>query len=303
MPRPVTTGDTRQRWTVQGGPGTGQVVPRSNPVPVPGGNPDPRVITPRPTDPPYPGWLNGNSGTGPDRRSPTQGGGWVGGGTPTPGTNPGPTFGQGMLPAVERDVNSFATSPNQIGATPFWQSPGILSASQDVVGSNVANNPAVAAAVNDFNLNTAPTIENQMALSGLGRTSATANALARAQAQMLTPLYQQALDLENQRLGRQSGAVESELGRRDAAQQREAQALQTQASMLLGYGQTQTDRLNSAIQTAMANGATERDIRQQYGDAAYNDFMRRQALSEESTFGPFGNTIGSMFGSTVRQSK
>ena len=251
---------TGQPWSTPVNPGQGGVVPRVPPV-LPPGAPPPITIPPRPPNGPpgvpTPPWNPRQPG-GPPAPPP---------GDPRGGGNPATAFGVSAAPGELRAIDQY-TQANPAGG-----------------GNQIANNPAVTAAINDFNLNAAPTIENQMALSGLGRTSATANALARAQASMLTPLYQQSLNLA------------------DAAAARQAAAVQSQAAMLLGYGQDQTNRLDNAIQQSLAAGQDERAIRQQYGDAAYNDFMRRQALSEESTYGPFGQTVGSQFGSTVHQSK
>lgn len=301
---------TRYTATYSSQPQTTVVAPAGSRIgPILSAKPKPatRPVAPRPTDPPPPappspgsGGGGGNTGTGPDR-----GGGGGGGGTTNTGSglppspwgqqNPGQTL-NGL------DASGYMTS-GQTGETPFWESPEIIAAQQGIDPEAIKNSPAVAAALQDFNLNVAPGIQNSMALSGLGRTTATANALARAQASMLQPLYSNAMNLENERLGRLSNATQYELGLRDTASAREAAALAQQAQLLLGYGQTQTERTNNAIQTALSAGATERQIRQQYGDAAYQDYLRRQGLAEEATYGPFGNMVGSTFGSIVRQSK
>lgn len=150
---------------------------------------------------------------------------------------------------------------------------------------NLNTNPQVQAEEANFNANVAPQIENQMALSGLGQTSATANALARAQASMLPQVYQNVAQDTLQQEGLSTNAQEA------------------QANMLMGLSGQQTNQLNSAIAQSINAGMSEQQIRQAYGDAAYNDFLRQQGLSEEATYGPFGQTIGSAFGSQVQQSK
>lgn len=153
-------------------------------------------------------------------------------------------------------ANSFG-DPNRLqGALGFWQSPGVQwstqhgydpgqqFAGQDVTGSLIRNNPMVQAAQQDFNMNVLPGIQDQFNTMGLGRSTAAGNAMARAQAGMLLPLYQEAAQLENERIGRQTQAgqfsaglgqqelnrgqagVESELGRRERSANEQQQAQQ-----------------------------------------------------------------------------
>ncbi len=139
--------------------------------------------------------------------------------------------------------------------------------------------PTIKAAMNAFSAQALPTIQNQMNLSGLGRSTAAGNAIAQAQGQMLTPLLQ------------------SELDRQERSAVRTSEATQRQIQDLLQLTGAEQGRQESAVEGLMRTGAVERGIGQSAEDAAYQDFLRRQALSETGTMLPFGQTMPSAFGS------
>jgi hypothetical protein len=181
------------------------------------------------------------------------------------------------------------------GATPFGQSPGIAAASAQVNGSSIADDPAVKAALDNYRLNTLPGVQNQAALSGLGRSTAVTNAMARGEAAATEPLYEQALNREQQRLQGITSATESELGRRQQSDLARAQAVQSLIPMLTGMSAQQTQNKNLSIQDLLQTGGTERGVQNQGYGASQNDLLRRQALSEQGLYGPFGQlaTVGS----------
>lgn len=269
--------------------------PRQTPIPsVPQDHPrDTTTVEPRPVGPNNPIPPPYGYGQPQDR---SRGGGTV--------SNPwGAPSNVAYDSSVMNQLGAQAQGSGTTGATPFWQSPGIQVASQRVTGRDIMDDPAIAQALSNFQTQTRPQIQNAMALAGLSSSNATANALSQAQGNMLMPLYQDAFAREQARIAAESGATESELARRERSSQAQANALAQQAQLLMGLGQQQTSNLDNAIQTAMSTGATEREIRQQYGDAAYNDFLRRQGLAETSVFGQAQSLFPSLFGSLTRQSK
>lgn len=70
---------------------------------------------------------------------------------------------------------------------------------------------------------------------------------------------------------------------------------------LLAAGGAQTAREQEAYNRLLALGTQQRTIEQQQLDAQYNDYLRRQALSEQAIYAPFGQAP-SAYGSIVRQS-
>lgn len=224
-----------------------------------------------------------------------------GGGTPNSTLDMGGTYGtlstpNGTNPLAGLLGGAANTGLQTSGATPFGQSPGILAASQRVGADAITGDPVVKAAMDNWRLNTLPELQNQMGLSGLGHGTALASATGKSSASLLAPLYQDAAAREQARLGQVYGATESELNRRTASSQAKAQAVQSMIPMLLGMGQQQSSRNSQTIQDLLQTGGTQRQAQQDKYSALYNDFLRRQAISEEGVLTPFGQ-----LGSTGQQ--
>jgi hypothetical protein len=188
-------------------------------------------------------------------------------------------------------------------ATPFGQSPGVLGGYARVSGDAVRNDPAVAAALDEFQKLTLPGIQNEYTLSGLGRSTAVPSAISLGQASMLTPLMQDALGREQHRLDRGYGATEEELGRRERSSVRRADATSQRIGQLMGLSAQQYGQRQGAIQTGLQAGGTQRGVAQQGLSNQYTDFLRRQGLSEQALYAPFGSTGTAGIGSMVRQAK
>lgn len=195
--------------------------------------------------------------------------------------------------ALQQDQSK---APTQ-GAIPFNQSPGLQIAGQRISGQSIVDDPAIAAALANFRQNVQPGIENQATLAGLGRSTALTNALATSQAQMLAPMYESAFGREGDRINRLGGAAENELGRRERSSVRSAEANQNSINQLMSLSEMLYGRRQGTQQAAMAAGQTERGIRQAGLDAQNQDYLRRQALSEQGLFTPFGQMMPSAIGS------
>jgi hypothetical protein len=196
-----------------------------------------------------------------------------------------------------------AASGGMQGATPFWNSPGLMAAGQRVGADSITGDPAVQAALADYQTNTLPGLQNQAALMGLGRSSSALGMQARAQAAMLTPLYQDAMAREQHRQDRFTGAAEEELGRRERSDVRGSEAQQNMIGQLLNLANMGQNRQQVGIQNLMQGGGLVRDIQQQQLDAEQQDFLRRQGLSEQAVGMPFGGLAGAGLGSVSRSSK
>lgn len=190
---------------------------------------------------------------------------------------------------------------NVTGAMPFNQTPGMQIASQRISGDQVANDPAISAALADFKSRIAPQIQNRATLSGLGRSTAALNSLTQAQGQMLAPMYESAFAREGDRLNRLGAASENELGRRERSAARVADANQNMIQNLMGLSNTMYGRQQGTAQNLMGAGGQLRDIGQQANQAEMNDFLRRQALGEQAVYAPFGGLAQAGMGSSTTQ--
>lgn len=88
----------------------------------------------------------------------------------------------------------------------------------------------------------------------------------------------------------------------ERALSRTGEASSTSLQALLGLGGAETARAQQQYSSALQLDELYRNQIQQQYDSQYNDYLRRQALSEQSLFGPLGQIIPSAFGQRVSQS-
>lgn len=146
-----------------------------------------------------------------------------------------------------------------------------------VGGENLMEDPSYLAAISAFKEARQPLIENQAALSGLGRSTALTNATAAANAEFMLPVIQDLFAREERGIDRELGALSDAFGGR------------------MALGDRGEGRLQNAIATGMSVGGTGREIGQDQADAAYNEFIRQATLFEQAMGGPMGllpSTIG-----------
>jgi len=206
----------------------------------------------------------------------------------------------GPSPWSLQDLQGHMLNSGLTGATPFGQSPGIQAAEQRVQGVDIMNDPAVASALKNFEQIGSQPIKNEAALAGLGNSSALTNSLGQAESSMMTPLYLDAINREQQRLQGVTGATESELDRRERSNVRQSEANQNSINQLLALqGQNFGQQLQGS-QAQLQAGGIQRGVEQQGNENAYNDFLRQQALSENALEGPFGGMLPSAFGSITK---
>lgn len=145
-------------------------------------------------------------------------------------------------------------------------------------GAGVESDPAVLAASQAFEKLLAPGIENQMGLAGLGKSSSLANSLAMSKTQYMLPLIQDYITREQNTMNQQ------------------AQMYGSLMPQFAGIGAAETQRLTAALNDAAQMGGTMRGITQEPLTAAYQDFLRRQALAEQALFVPFGAMASASIG-------
>jgi len=176
------------------------------------------------------------------------------------------------------NVTSLTNTPEGERIAAMYGQMAPLLAGRMATGAGVERDPAVLAANAAFDKLMAPSIENQMGLSGLGRSSSLANSLSLGKASQLAPLIQDYINREQNTLTNQANMYAS---------------LMPQFSAL---GGAETARLTAALNDAMQIGGTERGIAQEPLTAQYQDFLRRQALSEQALFVPFGAMASASIG-------
>jgi len=175
-----------------------------------------------------------------------------------------------LLGSLANSPLAYETALNyggQAGGVPSnaaYYSPGAFEAS-----------PYFQTAKGAFEAGVAPQIENQMALSGLGRSSSLADSLSQGWASILPSVLSQY----------STQYVEPQLGREENALSRMAALV----GPLTNLGGAQLGAL-------MQGGALERGVEQAGLDAVYKDMLRRQALTEESLFTPMGMLFPSAIG-------
>lgn len=236
----------------------------------------------------------------------------VPGPTPTPRPNPPPDAGPGVRPPGTGPGNlvepnpptadlsqllNLGGTPQYSGGTTVGNSAGVQAGYKAVTGSDLINDPSVAAALKAFSQTVQPGIQQQAGLMGLGRSDSANRAVATAQGSILEPLYESAYARQQATNDRGYQATETELARRDAAAQRVAAATQAQAGQLAGLAGQRYGELTGAIGTAGQVGATGQQNTQQGLTSIFNDYLRRQGLTEQANFAPFGSVVGGTIGS------
>ena len=159
--------------------------------------------------------------------------------------------------------------------------------------------PTIRAAREIFEGTQSEQIKNAMTQSGLGRSTAVGDSLARGWASQLMPLIESQLGRQERGIERQGAAEEAQLGREQAGIERGQRAREFASGIGMQSGQNATQRLLQAIGQSREQGALERGIDQEGVDADQRERVRLQALAEQSLFGPLGilpSTIGSSTG-------
>lgn len=159
-------------------------------------------------------------------------------------------------------------------------------------GASLAKDPSIAAAYNAYATQVAPGLKNDYGLMGLGKSTSLGDALARGAASQLYPATQAALQREQAaneaQIGRQTNAAESQIGRETST------ALNT-AGQYAGLGSQDTQRRLAGLNALLTTGGLERQVGTEQANADQQDFLRRQGLAEEGTYGILGQ-LPSSFG-------
>lgn len=167
------------------------------------------------------------------------------------------------------------------------------------------SSPLTAAAIDAFNRNTRPLIENQLTLAGLGNSGAlgvaTADALAGALPQFILQDFDNrfkaagVLQGEDQ-LNQSAAQLAANIANQEAT--RQIQAFGTAGNLVLGLGDPftqagaqQQQQQQTALQAFGAGGDIQQQTAQGALDAAQLERLRQQGLAEASTTGLFGGSV------------
>ena len=160
-------------------------------------------------------------------------------------------------------------------------------------GGTLATDPSLAAAYNAYKTQVEPGLQNQYGLMGLGKSSSLGNAMAMGAASQLFPATEAALAREQSakeaQIGRETGAAENQIGRQTATSL-------SSAGQLASLGGQDTQRRLAALNALLTTGGLERGVQSEQANAEQQDFLRRQALAEQGTYGVLGQ-LPSSFGS------
>lgn len=232
--------------------------------------------------------------------------------------------GSGYMQQAIDAARKGTTMPGSFGTATDLANQLRATSQRQVTGANLANDPAILAAQKRFSMSRLPMIQNMASQMGLGRSNTVANASALAQSNELLPLMQEGLAREERGIGRELGAIGSQiqtamgrggaelgaqqadigrlLGTLSGAAGQEFQNLGSAAQGAMGLGQQEAGQLQSAINTAAGLGGTFRDIEQQQLDAPYQEQQRLWAEALNSMYGPLG-FLGNMGGAASISSK
>jgi len=183
-----------------------------------------------------------------------------------------------------------------------------------ISGEDVGSDPAITAALKSFDSSLRPLIENQSALSGLGRSTAMTNASGAMMGNVMLPLVQESIAREERRTDRRLGAEKDKAGglldlgraKSDNLMRRLGtlsdvsgnlrQGIGTAAGGLTELGDREQQTIKDKINMALGIGGMERGIDQERMDADQDDWLMRRSTFENAMGAPLGilpSTIGS----------
>ena len=179
---------------------------------------------------------------------------------------------------VSENVRTPWETPGTRGQALDYVSKAVDFAGKRATGEGIETSPAVLKASEAFDKLMLPQIENQMGLAGLGKSSSLGNAMATGKTTYMLPM------------------IQDELAREQATYQNQAAMYAGMVPQLEGMGTSDASRQFATLNAAASQGGTMRGIAQEPLTAAYQDFLRRQALSEQALFLPFGATSTAAIG-------
>ena len=151
--------------------------------------------------------------------------------------------------------------------------------------------PLTQAAVLAFQQNALPVIQNQFALQGLSNSPALGQAVGNSLAQTL-PQFILGGEQLNQSGAQTLANIQNLQNQNQLASLQMANNLYgTLGQQATAAGQLQGSQLTQALQGLQGAGQLQQGTTQNLLDTAYQDYLRRQGLAEQSTTGLFGGSV------------
>ena len=179
---------------------------------------------------------------------------------------------------VSSNVLKTWETPEQRAQAMDYMGKAVDLSGRTATGEGIESSPAVLKASEAFDRLMQPQIENQMGLSGLGKSSSLGNAMAMGKTTYMLPM------------------IQDELAREQAAITNQANMYAGMVPQLEGMSTADLARQLQTLNAAATQGGTMRGIAQEPLTAAYQDYLRRQALAEQAVYLPFGATATASIG-------
>jgi hypothetical protein len=182
---------------------------------------------------------------------------WGTAGPPPPGVG---------IPSTGQQSTSTTTTPTSSSPSPAGDSQSAYQNSAlgqlaQLTGGPIGSSPATQAGMQAFQQNILPTLQNELGAMGLGRSGIAGEQIQRAATSAAVPLIQQ------------------EIANRAAAVPQYTNVAQAGANI----GQQQVQNMGTAAGLGTSLGSTQQQLGQSVLDAPYQDYLRRQALSQSVT--------------------
>jgi hypothetical protein len=170
------------------------------------------------------------------------------------GMSPLQQYAAGMVPMIAEG------NPQSGNALDILYGGGLGQLGQ-LTGGPIGSSPATQAGMQAFQQNVLPTLQNELGAMGLGRSGIAGEQIQRASTSAAVPLIQQ------------------EIANRAASVPQYANIAQAGAQI----GQQDVQNMGTAAGLGTSLGSTQQQLAQSAYDQPYQDYLRRQALSQSVT--------------------
>lgn len=180
---------------------------------------------------------------------------------------------------------------------------GQLAQLWETTSGPIGSSPATRSGMEAWRQTVLPTVQNEMALMGLGRSGPALEEIARSQTGALTPLLQQEIENRMRSVPMLGDVASAQTARTLHPRDQTINALLQSIPMATTLGESMFSQRATAIEQALRGGQITREVAQQEFDAANEEKNRLQALSEAASLGPLGQALPSMIGTKQSSQK
>lgn len=203
-----------------------------------------------------------------------------------------------VQPGILGAMYSIATIP-ELAAQPV-EDPHAESVQYDLlsslVGGPIGSSPATIAGMEAWEEAVLPTVQNEAVQMGLGRSGPALEAMSDSATQAYVPLVQQEINNRANAVNQLQAMGEAETTRELVPRTETQEALKFGATESRQLADLTFNQQLMAIEEAFRAGEITESKQQELFDAAYDEFLRLQALAESATLGPLGIMIPSAIG-------